>query len=188
MEFIFAIVIIFLWIQNAGLNKKLRERPSALPVYVPEHQDTAETDSLRRAAENALRTKAETLLPRYERSGLVHDLLMRIQEGMKYDDVLWDITFNNNDIEVTYLTDIVDNRRVLMKEIYNFQEMGFESPPKESYHRLAFALAMQKCLGADFGVNYQFRFDPSDQTHTISQLMLNYRKKRQSGTTLKSPI
>lgn len=147
-----------------------------------------EAETLRRAAECALRTKAESLLPKYEQSGLVRDLLVKIQEAISYDDVLWDVELNDNEVILTTMTDSMENRLVLVREFYEFRELGYEAPSRESCHRLALALALQKGLGSGYGINYQFRYNPVDDSHVLSHLVVSYRKKQGMGVALKSPL
>lgn len=198
MSFVLLFAVIAIAVTNGKLRKQLKEERrqrtmlmQGAPVsgigYSAEFIGQ-EAETLSKAAENALRTKAESLLPKYEQSGLVHDLLVKIQEAMGYDDVLWDVELNDNEVVLTTMTDAMENRLVLMKEFYEFRALGYETPSRESCHRLALALALQKGLGSSYGINYQFRYNPADDSHMISQLTVSYRQKQGMGEQLKSPL
>lgn len=197
MGLILILALVAVAISNGKLRKALKnERARSRMLtqsevsgigYSSEHIGQ-EAETLRRAAENALRTKAETLLSKYEQSGLVRDLLVKIQEAISYDDVLWDVELNDNEVVLTTMTDSLENRLVLVKEFYEFRELGYEAPSRESCHRLALALALQKGLGSGYGINYQFRYNPVDDSHVLSHLVVSYRKKQGMGVALKSPL
>ena len=147
-----------------------------------------EADNMRRASESALRTRAEALVARYDQSALVSDLVDTIRECIRYG-IIWDITLNDSDISITTMTDAMDNRVCLMTERYDYASMGYQDPPRESEHRLAMALALQKKLGADYGIEYQFQYNPVNSQFVLSDLMVCYRKKELgSEPLLKSPI
>ncbi len=165
-------------------------RSVSVPAKMTPMELEREAENLRHAAEAALRTQAETLLPRYEKSELVRDVVKLIGECTKYG-VIWDIDINDTAIDVTTMTDMMEGRMVYMKEHYDFTSMGFQDPEKESDHRLAFALALQKRLGMEYGIEYQFRFDPLKGVHVLSGLRIAYRKKEVQDTAdpgLRAPI
>lgn len=146
-----------------------------------------EADNMRRASESALRTRAETLVPRYDQSALVADLVNTIRDCIKYG-IIWDIALNDSYIVITTMTDALDNRICLMTERYDYTAMGYQDPPRESEHRLALALALQKKLGTEYGVEYQFHYNPARDNFVMSDLQVSYRKKEENGVQLKSPI
>lgn len=165
-------------------------RSVSVPAKMTPMELEREAENLRHAAEAALRTQAETLLPRYEKSELVRDVVKLIGECTKYG-VIWDVDINDSAIDVTTMTDMMEGRMVYMKEHYDFTSMGFQDPEKESDHRLAFALALQKRLGMEYGIEYQFRFDPLKGVHVLSGLRIAYRKKEVQDTAdpgLRAPI
>ena len=165
-------------------------RSVSVPAKMTPMELEREAENLRHAAEAALRTQAETLLPRYEKSELVRDVVKLIGDSTKYG-VLWDLDINDTAIDVTTMTDMIDSRMVYMKEHYDFTSMGFQDPEKESDHRLAFALALQKRLGMEYGIEYNFRFDPVKGVHVLSGLRIAYRKKEVQDTVdpgLRAPI
>ena len=147
-----------------------------------------EADNMRRASESALRARAEALVARYDQSALVADVVNTIRDCIHYG-IIWDITLNDGDICITTMTDALDNRVCLMTERYDYATMGYQDPPRESEHRLAMALALQKKLGADYGIEYQFLYNPVTNQYVLSDLMVTYRKKELGNETLlKSPI
>ncbi len=152
-------------------------------------QVNIEADNMRRASESALRTRAEAIVPRYDQSALVSDLVNTIRDCIQYG-IIWDIALNDSDIVITTMTDALENRICLMTERYEYEKMGYQDPPRESEHRLALALALQKKLGAEYGVEYKFQYNPVTDQFMLSDLMVSYRKKEVSsgGSPLKSPI
>lgn len=203
MSFIFIIALIIIITKNKKEKQAWEEERQRLMMGNPDNMGSMgsvpsmeyspeiigqEAENLRRAEENALRTKAETLLPDYEKSGLVRDLLKKIQEAMGYEDLLWDIELNDDEVVLTTMTDAMEDRMVLVREFYEFQTLGYQSPSRESCHRLALALAIQKGLGSGYGINYQFRYDTRTNSHVMSDLKVSFRQKQGKGTTLKSPL
>lgn len=146
-----------------------------------------EADNMRRASESALRARAEALVPRYDQSALVSDLANTIRECIHYG-IIWDIALNDSDLVITTMTDALENRICLMTERYDYTSMGYHDPPRESEHRLALALALQKKLGVEYGVEYQFQYNPASDNFVMSDLQVSYRKKEENGVQLKSPI
>lgn len=148
-----------------------------------------EAENIRRATESALRSRAEALVETYDKSALVADLVNTIRDCVKYG-IIWDIELNDGDIVITTMTDALENRICLMTERYDYEAMGYQDPPRESEHRLAMALALQKKLGGDYGIEYQFQYNPINDQFVMSDLMVSYRKKELGAerTTLKSPI
>lgn len=161
-------------------------RHTARVQYTPE-MIGREADNLRRASESALRSRAEALLPRYEQSALVADLVNTIRGCIQYG-IIWDIALGDSDVSITTMTDALENRICLMTERYDYTNMGYQDPPRESEHRLALALALQKKLGMEYGVEYQFQYNPATENFILSDLMVSYRKKEENGVQLKSPI
>ena len=146
-----------------------------------------EAENMRRASESALRTRAEALVQRYDQSALVSDLVNTIRDCIQYG-IIWDIALNDTDIAITTMTDALENRICLMTERYDYTTMGYQDPPRESEHRLALALALQKKLGAEYGIEYQFQYNPASDNFVMSDLLVSYRKKEANGVQLKSPI
>lgn len=146
-----------------------------------------EAENQRRAAESALRTRAEALVARYDQSALVADLVNTIRDCIQYG-IIWDIELKDAEVAITTMTDALENRICLMTERYNYTAMGYQDPPKECEHRLALALALQKKLGTEYGIEYQFQYNPVSDNFVMSDLMVSYRKKEQNGETLRSPI
>ncbi len=138
-------------------------------------------------AENALRAEAEALLPRYEQSDFIQDAMKTIQECGKYGQ-LWDLEIADHELIITTMTDAMEGRVVLMEEYYDFQSLGYQMPSLESAHRLALALALQKKLGNDYGIDYIFHYNPEDDTHTMRNLTINYRRKQDKGARLRAPL
>ena len=163
-------------------------RGSAARLAMTPEQIGREAENMRRATESALRSRAESLVETYDKSALVADLLNTIRDCVKYG-IIWDIELNDGDIVITTMTDALENRICLMTERYDYTSMGYQDPPRESEHRLAMALALQKKLGGDYGIEYQFQYNPLNDQFVLSDLMVSYRKKELgTETTLKSPI
>lgn len=146
-----------------------------------------EAENNRRAAESALRARAEALVARYDQSALVSDLVNTIRDCIQYG-IIWDIDLKDTEIVITTMTDSLENRICLMSERYDYSSMGYQDPPRESEHRLALALALQKKLGVEYGIEYQFQYNPLSDNFLMSDLTVSYRKKEQNGETLRSPI
>lgn len=146
-----------------------------------------EAENIRRAAESALRTRAEALVARYDQSALVSDLVKTIRDCIQYG-IIWDIDLKDTEIVITTMTDSLENRICLMSERYDYSSMGYQDPPRESEHRLALALALQKKLGTEYGIEYQFQYNPINDNFLMSDLTVSYRKKEQNGEPLRSPI
>ena len=137
MSIVLFVILIILVSKNKQMKKELHElqhlamnpQPSSMPAvdYSPEFIGQ-EAENLRRAEESALRTKAETLLPNYEKSELVRDLLKKIQEAMGYEDLIWDVELHDNEIVLTTMTDAMEDRMVLVRDFYDFQTLGYEAP------------------------------------------------------------
>lgn len=163
-------------------------RGSAARLAMTPEQIGREAENMRRATESALRSRAEALVETYDKSALVADLLNTIRDCVKYG-IIWDIELNDGDIVITTMTDALENRICLMTERYDYSSMGYQDPPRESEHRLAMALALQKKLGGDYGIEYQFKYNPINDQFVLSDLMVSYRRKELgTETTLKSPI
>lgn len=163
-------------------NRKTVNQLSMSPERI-----SREADSMRRASESALRARAEALVQRYDQSALVADLVNTIRGCIQYG-IIWDIDLNDGDVVITTMTDALENRICLMTERYDYQSMGYQDPPRESEHRLALALALQKKLGMDYGIEYQFLYNPVTENFVLSDLMVSYRKKGENGIQLKAPI
>lgn len=146
-----------------------------------------EAENNRRAAESTLRTRAEALLARYDQSALVSDLVNTIRGCIQYG-IIWDIDLKDTEIVITTMTDSLENRICLMSERYDYSSMGYQDPPRESEHRLALALALQKKLGTEYGIEYQFQYNPINNNFLMSDLTVSYRKKEQNDEPLRSPI
>ena len=161
---------------------------STMRIGMTPEQIGREAENMRRATEGAFRTRAEGLVETYDKSALVADLVNTIRDCVKYG-IIWDIELNDSDISITTMTDALENRICLMTERYDYQTMGYQNPPRESEHRLAMALALQKKLGQDYGIEYQFQYNPINDQFVLSDLTVSYRKKELGNeTTLKSPI
>ena len=173
---------------DAAMLDNTPRRVGGTRLAMSPEQIGREAENMRRATEGALRTRAEALVETYDRSALVADLLNTIRDCVKYG-IIWDIELNDGDICITTMTDALENRICLMTERYDYMTMGYQDPPRESEHRLAMALALQKKLGGDYGIEYQFQYNPVNDQFVLSNLMVSYRKKELgSETTLKSPI
>ena len=200
MEFILIPAVIVLAILYSTEKRKNSDAPANRMITGNGYQNAGrlqmspdvirrEADNLRRASESALRARAEGLVERYSQSALLSDLEDTIRDCIKYG-IIWDIELGDGDIAITTMTDQIENRICLMTERLDYTEMGYQDPPRESEHRLALALALQKKLGADYGVEYQFQYDPVNDNFILSRLSVAYRKKEQEdhSVELKSPI
>lgn len=175
-------------IDNAMMEIPQRRMGGGTRLAMSPEQIGREAENMRRATESALRSRADMLVETYDKSALVADLLNTIRDCVKYG-IIWDIELNDGGIDITTMTDALENRICLMTERYDYQTMGYQDPPRESEHRLAMALALQKKLGGDYGIEYQFQYNPINDQFVMSDLMVSYRKKELgTETSLKSPI
>ena len=172
--------------ENAGLRSFVRAaQPQQLTPEMLEYQ----AESARKAQEAILRQHAEGLMPQYEKSELVRDLVNTIGNCNKYG-VIWDVRIADTEVIITTMTDMMESRYVFMEEHYDFSSMGYQDPIRESGHRLALALALLKRLGMDYGIEFNYQYNTSTQAYEMSGLNIGYRKKQEDhgGEMLKSPI
>ena len=168
--------------------KTVPTRTAKIEQLTPEMLEY-QAESVRKAQEAILRQHAEGLMPQYEKSELVRDLVNTIGNCNKYG-VIWDVRIADTEVIITTMTDMMESRYVFMEEHYDFSSMGYQDPIRESGHRLALALALQKRLGMDYGIEYNYQYNTSTQAYEMSGLNIGYRKKQEDhgGEMLKSPI
>lgn len=196
MSLILIIVIIVMAVKMNKLKNADPNEQTLRPVPIRSRGDRGNyspqmigkaAQELSNAAENALRAEAGSLLPRYEQSSFIQDAMKTIEQCAAYGQ-LWDLEIAEHELIVTTMTDAMDGRVVLMEEYYDFQSLGYQMPSMESAHRLALALALQKKLGNDYGIDYIFRYDPKTDTHSMRNLTISYRRKQEKGARLRAPL